>query len=194
MFVWRREWTLPPVHEQPGGQVSIDGSAPTSLIARLAAVSEAEVARRLGEQNDLFLLRVDGQPAAYGWSAAGRADMGELGLSFQVPAGERYLWDFVTMPEFRGRRLYPLLLQEILRRQRNDAAWFWIGHEPGNLASRSGILRAGFQWAGDLWRLPTGSLVLRPRSDVPVEVARRGSQVLGLDLLLPGSSQSVSST
>ena len=55
----------------------------------------------------------------------------------------------VYIPAWRGRGLYPRLLQAILQQeQRVDR--FWIGYEPGNEASAHGIKKAGFQVIGDL--------------------------------------------
>ena len=121
-YGWRRGWPLPDLVTRPGGEVSIETTPAVELLAHLAALPESEVARRLNEGHHIFLLRVDGEPAAYGWSATGPADIGGLALSFVVPRGERYLWDFVTLPAYRGRGLYPLLLQEIVLACQHAAA------------------------------------------------------------------------
>jgi hypothetical protein len=56
-----------------------------------------------------------------------------------------WLYDFATVPEFRGRRLYPALLRFILSDlKERDVTRAWIGTEPGNVASQHGIRRAGF--------------------------------------------------
>lgn len=160
--------------------MEIDADPPARLIAWLAALAEAEVQRRRREDNDVFLLRVGGDPAAYGWSARGPAEIGGLNLRFTVPPGERYLWDFATLPPYRGRGLYPLLLQAILRHQMADAEWFWIGHEPHNDASRRGILKAGFRLAGHVQRRPGGQLVLSGAADP--DLAHGAARLLGLPL------------
>jgi hypothetical protein len=179
-YGWRRGWPLPCLVTRPGGEVSIETTPPVELLARLAALPESEVARRLNDGHHIFLLRVDGQPAAYGWSATGPADIGGLALSFMVPRGERYLWDFVTLPAYRGRGLYPLLLQEILRRQVGEAEWFWIGHEPHNQASRRGILKAGFRLAGGMRRLRGGELAFSGAPGVSPELTHLAARALGL--------------
>lgn len=158
----------------------MDREPAVELMARLAELDEAEVARRLAEGHSAFLLRVRGEPAAYGWSATGRAHIGGLALHLRVPPGERYLWDFVTLPAFRGRGLYPLLLQEILRRQRQEAEWFWIGHDPDNEASRRGILKAGFRLAGHVWSLRGGELGFIGDSDAEPELTHGAARALGL--------------
>jgi GNAT superfamily N-acetyltransferase len=160
--------------------VNIDTGPPVDLIARVADLPESEVVRRLNQAHGLFLLRLDDQPAAYGWSATGPAEIGGLALAFTVPQGERYLWDFVTLPAYRGQGLYPLLLQEILRLQMSEAKWFWIGHEPANEASRRGIIKAGFKLAGRVLRLPRGELGFAAIPDAEADLARRAARALGL--------------
>jgi hypothetical protein len=160
--------------------VSLDAEPPVALMAQLAELEESEVVRRLEDGHQVFLLRVAGQPAAYGWSATGPAHIGGLALHLRVPPGERYLWDFVTLPRFRGRGLYPLLLQEILRRQQAEASWFWIGHDPDNEASRRGILKAGFRLAGHVWWLRGGELGFIGASAAEPELTHGAARALGL--------------
>ena len=161
----------------------MDTEPAVDLMARLADLDEAEVTRRLEEGHHVFLLRVDGEPAAYGWSATGPAHIGGLALHLRVPPGERYLWDFVTLSAFRGRGLYPLLLQEIVRRQRQEAQWFWIGHDPDNEASRRGILKAGFRLAGHVWWLRGGELGFIGDSKAEAELTHGAARALGLQHL-----------
>lgn len=165
---------------RPDGQVTIDTTAPPALLARLADLPESEVVRRLEEGHDPFLMRIDGAPTAYGWSATGPAHIGGLALDLKVPAGERYLWDFVTLPPYRGRGLYPLLLKAIVRQQMGEAEWFWIGHEPHNLASRRGILKAGFRLAGYVWRVPDGQLGFVGAKGASPELTHGAARALGL--------------
>lgn len=187
-YGWHRDWPLLSVSARPGGAIRVDTSSPVRLLAGLAELPEAEVVRRLDDGHHLFLLLVDQQPAAYGWSATGPAHIGGLALSFTVPRGERYLWDFVTLPEFRGRGLYPLLLQEIVKAQADEAEWFWIGHDPGNSASRSGILKAGFELAGHVWRLGGDELGFIGAKQARPELAHGAARALGLRHLHTGSS------
>ena len=186
-YAWRRGWPLPPVASRLDTPLTIESIAPDGPLGDIPA---DEVAGRLAAGHALFTALVDGSLAAYGWSASERAHIGGLDLGFAIPPGERYLWDFVTLPGNRGRGIYPLLLQAILRRQSDQADGFWIGHEPTNRASRRGILKAGFRVAGRIWRLPDGSLAVVGAPDVEPELARRGAAVLGLPFLgaPPGSS------
>ena len=193
-YVWRRGWPLPPITTSldrplviestalgaPDGQPGVERAPPPGPLGDIPA---DEVAGRLAAGHALFTARVDDDLAAYGWSASERAHIGGLDLHFAIPPNERYLWDFVTLPAYRGLGIYPLLLQAILRRQADVADGFWIGHEPTNDASRRGILKAGFRVAGHVWSLADGTLAVVGASEVETEVARRGSTLLGLPFL-----------
>ena len=157
LYVWRHGWPLPPVATRIEGRLTVESTPPPGPLGNVPA---AEVVGRLATGHALFTARLDGDLAAYGWSASERAHIGGLDLHLAIPPGERYLWDFETLSTYRGRGLYPLLLQAILRRQSDVAGWFWIGHEPANESSRRGILKAGFRVAGHIWRLPDASLAV----------------------------------
>jgi hypothetical protein len=178
-YGWRRGWPLPPLVIRTDGDLTVEETPPDGP---LVDISADQVARRLGDRNRGFVLRLGGELAAYGWSAAGPAHIGGLDLAFSVPPGERYLWDFFTFPPYRGRGLYPLLLQEILRRE-SEAEWFWIGHDADNLASRRGILKAGFALAGEAGWAPDGRLGIVAAPAADPELVRGATRVLGLPLL-----------
>ena len=121
---------------------------------------------------------MDGVPAAYGWVATLSASIGELSLEFSLPASDRYLWDFVTLPEWRGRGIYPRLLQGIVEAEGVQAERFWIIHAPENAASGSGVTKAGFESVGDLSFLREAGVgtVALARADR----ARVGAALLGV--------------
>jgi GNAT superfamily N-acetyltransferase len=130
----------------PGLSVEIAGDY--QLMAQMAGLNLAEVVGRVRGGHRPYLARLGGAPVAYGWSALSSASIGELGLEFAIPAGNRYLWDFATLPAWRGRGIYPRLLQAILAHEALEAERFWIGHVRGNEASRRGIAKAGFAEVG----------------------------------------------
>jgi GNAT superfamily N-acetyltransferase len=103
----------------------------------------------------------------------------ELDFSFTVPPGNGYLWDFVTLPAWRGRGVYPHLLQEIVR-QETEIERFWIGYEDRNEVSGRGIARAGFRVVGDL--IVEGRRVTRFAVFDDGERARAASELFELPL------------
>jgi GNAT superfamily N-acetyltransferase len=147
-------------------------------MARLAGFDPAEVRARLDGGHRPYVASLDGIPAGYGWVAGTGATIGELGVSFVLPRGDRYLWDFATLPAWRGRGLYPHLLQRIMTA---ETARLWIIHAPENRASCRGIAKAGFAPVGELSFRADGLAGFRPH-DRP-ERARVGAALLGVPLL-----------
>jgi hypothetical protein len=114
------------------------------LMAALQRRAIPDMATRMAAEHRAYVAYVDETPAAWGWVATRSADIGELKTSFTLPPGERYLWNFVTLDAFRGRGIYPRLLDAIVRAESSEAELFWIAYAPENYASGSGIRRAGF--------------------------------------------------
>jgi GNAT superfamily N-acetyltransferase len=142
---------LPPL---PGLTAGI--SADYRLIAELARLDVGEVLNRVKSGHRPYVAHFNGTPVAYGWSASEVASIGEIGLTFGIPRGNRYLWDFATLPPWRGRGIYPRLLQTILQLESVEAERFWIGHLPANLPSARGIAAAGFRYVGTIGPGPGG--------------------------------------
>jgi hypothetical protein len=106
--------------------------------------------------------------------------LGELGATFVVGAGERYLWNFVTLASHRGRGIYPRLLDAIVRAESrgvSPARRFWIAYAPENHASGAGIRKAGFVDVAELSFDASGRAAIEARADGALADATR---VLGL--------------
>ena len=115
-----------------------------AFMARLQDRTVEEMRARFDAGHRAYVAWRNEEPAAWGWVATTTAHIGELGASFPIPAGERYLWNFVTLPAHRGLGIYPRLLQAIVRAESREAERFWIACAPENHASGGGIARAGF--------------------------------------------------
>jgi len=116
------------------------------------------------------------EPAAWGWVATRSAHIGELGSTFLIPAGERYLWNFVTLNAHRGRGIYPRLLDAIVRAESGEALRFWVAYAPENHASGGGIRKAGFAAVAEL-SFDAGG---RPAVRAMAHDGAAAAQVLGL--------------
>jgi GNAT superfamily N-acetyltransferase len=155
-----------------------------TLLASLNRISVDEVQARKQAGHRPYIGSFGTQAVTYGWSAARRASIGELSLDFGLPSGDRYLWDFATLPEWQGKGLYPRLLQGIV--QAEEAERFWIIYAPENMPSGAGIQKAGFQPVGQLSFLPDGRVGLIPLERP--ERANIGASLLGVPLLEDGLS------
>ena len=147
-------------------------------IAALTHVDAREARTRIEHGHRAYVAYVSGAPVGWGWSATREAAIGELGITFQLPASNHYLWSFETATAWRGRGVYPHLLQFILRREGAGAERFWIGHEPGNDASARGILKAGFERVGEIVGASDGSFWLIP-GGAGEDRVRAGAAILG---------------
>ncbi|HEU4629843.1 MAG TPA: GNAT family N-acetyltransferase [Gemmatimonadaceae bacterium] len=148
-----------------------------ATMAALQGRTEEEMRRRLADGHRAYVARYLGEPAAWGWVATRTAEIGELRSTFAIPAGERYLWNFVTLASHRGLGIYPRLLEAIVRAERREAARFWIAYAPENHASGSGIRKAGFTSLAELSFDGDGRAALRSLVPGGGAVA---SRVLGL--------------
>jgi GNAT superfamily N-acetyltransferase len=153
------------------------------LLAQLNRLSMEEVRSRMQAGHRPYLGYLGHTAVTYGWVATREASIGELNLVFSLAAGERYLWDFATLPEWQGRGLYPRLLQAII--QSENAERLWIIHAPENLPSGAGIHKAGFEAVGQLSFRPDGSVGLIPLQN---ERAAIGGSMLGVPLFEDGLS------
>src|SRR5215207_3842860 len=170
-----RDDPLPPIESLVGLVIRREEDA--AVMAALQKRQPNEIARRFDDGHRAYVAVRDGELAAWGWVATRRAEIGELGSTFTIPAGERYLWNFVTLEAHRGLGIYPRLLDAIVRTESREAERFWIAYAPENHSSGAGIRKAGFVSLAELSFDAAGRAALR--SIVP-GAARVASRVLGL--------------
>lgn len=163
-YNWWRGDALPELKPLEGFQAAVVGDV--ELLARLHELDPDEMQRRIDGGNRCYLAFLDGEPVGYGWVATEVGRIEEAGLSWPLGPQDRHLWDFVTLPEYRGRGVYPHLLQTILRAESEEAGHFWIGHRGDNLASQRGILKAGFKLHWQFVLTAAGELDHQPQGDM----------------------------
>jgi ribosomal protein S18 acetylase RimI-like enzyme len=151
---------VPPLAPLEGLVVRREESA--TVMAGLQQRDEAEIQRRLDAGHRAYVAWLNGVPAAFGWVATRSAEIGELGSTFAIPSGERYLWNFVTLAAFRGLGVYPRLVDAIVRAESREAERFWIAYAPENHASASGVRKAGFTALAELSFDADGRAAIRP--------------------------------
>jgi GNAT superfamily N-acetyltransferase len=179
-YTWWRGDTLPDLDPIAGFEIRATNDI--DLLERLSDLSADEVRARIERGHRPYLALIDDVPAAYGWSAWERAEIGELGVDFALPESDRYLWDFVTLPDYRGMGIYPHMLQGIIRQEIDGAERFWIGHDVDNVASARGIEKAGLPVIGEVW-LRGGAPVYVGRE--PRERAEIAAELLQLPFEMP---------
>jgi GNAT superfamily N-acetyltransferase len=182
-YAWWRGDPCPDLPVVPG--LSVEGlESPESIDADVPLDGE-EVRNRYEQGHQLYVACIGNEIVAWGWAASERADIGELGISMTMPPANRYLWDFVTLPEWRGQGIYGWIIQAMLHDQA-DADRFWIGHDYDNRASGKGILRAGFYLVGELYQGPDGFYL------APVDLPDRtpiAAEILGVLVAADGATE-----
>jgi len=148
-----------PTIKKPAG-LRIEESTDVTLLATMGETTVEEVIKRLANNHSAFVTYFHDQPAAFGWMARSKANIGELNHELILPEGNRYLWNFRTLADFRGLGIYPALLQYIINYESKSANQFWIIHAPENKSSLSGIVKAGFVYAGKLYTDANGAATL----------------------------------
>ena len=131
------------------------------LMAALNLISREDALLRFSNNNKAFVAYWNGSPAAFGWMALGKARIGELNHEFVLPESHRYLWNFRTLAEFRGKGIYPRLLQHIMISELDSTECFWIMHAPENTASEIGIRKAGFELVSQVSVVEGGEVILK---------------------------------
>lgn len=174
------EDTLIPIASLPG--FTAGPAFDWDELAEINHLSHAEVIDRLNDGHRPYVARMDGQAIAYGWLATRKVSIGELDINVELPSGDRYLWDFATLPDWQGHGLYPRLLQSILEQEIQNAERFWIIHAPENLPSGAGMSKAGFEFVGQLSFTVDGKAGLAPYADT-TERARIGADLLQVPLI-----------
>jgi GNAT superfamily N-acetyltransferase len=178
---WRGD---PPPALPALSDLSIFPSDDVRTVAQLLVIDAREIEERLSRGHRLWLARIGGGVAGWGWSAAEELSIGELRISRPIPPGNRYLWDFFTAPPWRGRGIYPRLLQTIVSRDA-DADRFWLGHDLDNAASARGVAKSGFREAGVLYRRQNERFVLVPSE--PLDRAVAAASLFGVAIADPCS-------
>ena len=148
-----------------------------SFMAALQDRPLADIERRMDAGHRAYVAWLHEEPAAWGWVATRSAEIGELAATFTLPAGERYLWNFVTLASFRGLGIYPRLVDAIVRAEAREAERFWMAYAPENHASGSGIRKSGFTILAELSFDAAGRPAVRP---IVPGAARIASRLLGL--------------
>ncbi len=165
---WWRGDPFPALPPFPG--LHIESTDDPRRAANLIPLPAPDIEERMRLGHIPWLARVDGEPVAWGWNATRQFAIGELGIARALPPHTRYLWDFFTLPEWRGRGTYPRLLQAIVASE-PTVEQFWVGHDLGNTASARGIAKAGFAEVGLLYRGGTSGFALVPSGPVAMAAA-----------------------
>lgn len=153
-IIWTHNLRQPPAKISLLQQITfrctgLDSSA--LLEERLGAPAETGFNQRLESGRRCYTAWVGEDLAGYGWVTFTEEGIGEHGLRVRLQPCEAYLWDFYTLPAFRGQHIYAAMLAWVLQALGDEGfCRAWIGADYDNAPSQRGIDRAGFLRVADL--------------------------------------------
>ena len=103
------------------------------------------VDRRFGRDEICFVAIHEGYVVSYIWGSRGKVGVEEISLAVKTAPGEIYLYDAFTLEPWRGKNLYPSVLQRALEYGRDlklDRSTIFV--EAKNTPSIRGVTKAGF--------------------------------------------------
>jgi hypothetical protein len=94
--------------------------------------------------------RLDNSVVFHAWIAARTLWVAEIDFIWRLADSDRCIYDVVTIPEYRGRGIYPDALRWYVSgiRARRQESRAWIFCERRNRSSERGIRKAGFEFRG----------------------------------------------
>lgn len=116
---------------------------------RAAGEPAGLVGQRFGHGDEFFGWLIGGRVVSFGWVTYQDRTVGPIQLA--DASGRAFLYNFHTLEEYRGRRLYPALLlamRHVLGREK--VAEFIIDVDVRNTASARGIEKGGFVLAAQV--------------------------------------------
>ena len=116
---------------------------------RAAGEPAGLVAPRFGHGDEFFGWLIGGRVVSFGWVTYQDRTVGPIQLA--EASGRAFLYNFHTLKEYRGRRLYPALLlvmRHVLGREK--VTEFIIDVDARNTASARGIEKGGFVLAAQV--------------------------------------------
>ncbi len=116
------------------------------LLDTLAPSARAEWEQRLDRGDRCFGAWIDDELVHFSWlQTSGTHQIIGAGMFVPVADGEFWIYDCRTSSAHRGKRIYPRTLAHVARVCFLDGARTgWIYTRSDNLASRHGVVRAGF--------------------------------------------------
>lgn len=176
-YAWWRGDPLPELAGPSG--MKVESAHDDHPLSEVSGISLADLETRRREGHRPYLARIGEEIVGWGWLATEGFEIGELDITASLPPGNRYLWDFVTLPAWRGQGVYPVLIQAMLRDD-TDADRFWVGHDAPNVASGRGITKAGFKKVGEVYVVESIPVYV---SAEPDDRAREAASILRLPVL-----------
>lgn len=104
--------------------------------------------------NDAYVLRVNGEPAHISWLVTSEHDKLLPEREIKLRRGEAEITHAYTAEAFRGRGLYPLMINALCQQAAEmGVKRVYMSVHPSNVSSLRGVGKAGFELTGRVFRL-----------------------------------------
>ena len=114
-------------------------------------IARRQLSERFAQGASLWLFKVEGKVAAYGWTIIGRTVEQHF---LPLGPGDAHLFDYFVFPEYRGQRINPALVNFILARLVSEGKRrAFIEAAEWNTAQLSSLSRTPFRPLGRAWKL-----------------------------------------
>jgi ribosomal protein S18 acetylase RimI-like enzyme len=124
----------------------IDKASAGILLPAAGEEQANEIKHRFQRGKRCFVGLVEGKLACWGWVSHEDEWIGEMKVTFRLEEGEAYIWDCVTLPDFRRQGLFSALINHMARDlQKEGMVRVWIGSNLENQPSIKGFKKAGYQ-------------------------------------------------
>jgi ribosomal protein S18 acetylase RimI-like enzyme len=113
-------------------------------------IAHQQLVERFAQGASMWLFKLEGNLAAYGWTIIGRTIEPHF---FPLGTNDAHLFDYFVFPEYRGRRINPALVNQILASlasERRSRAF--IEAAEWNTPQLSSLRRTPFQTFGRAWK------------------------------------------
>ena len=146
-MTWWRGDALPELPRISG--LSVGRCCDDAEMALLQGSMDGVVAARCAAGNVPYVARINGEPAAYVWVGRRVSHLGQLGLSFELPEDQRYLWDFCLLEAGRSLPIRGQVLQAVIEREKAERVWAAVRPQEAAEFERGGFSAAGQLYRGD---------------------------------------------
>lgn len=152
-----------------------------AAVSQMDPITPGALRRRLDSGSRCYGAWLGESVVSYGWLTFGPEWVGEFERELQIPAGDAYVWDCATLPDYRRMGLFSGLLafmvSDLLH---EELEHLWIISVISAPAIARSLRAAGFQPVANLTYLRVFnlcSLLMRPASDTASEHFAAARQV-----------------
>ncbi|MCK4351982.1 GNAT family N-acetyltransferase [candidate division WOR-3 bacterium] len=89
------------------------GTEDCHVLSRITCSGEAEIKRRLLDKKRCFMAQSGNEIIHYFWVTSGNEYIREINTEINIEDKEIYIFNVVTLPRYRGKRIYPFMLNYI---------------------------------------------------------------------------------